>query len=244
MQISFDPNDPKELAIVRKLIGNDVSSYCLEEDCDDQGCPAHYATPPSGVDSAAVFAGNAAVNAAHSPPQAQTGAASADPAPQAGQLEFDSAGIPWDERIHASTKATNKDGSWRNKKGVDKELVKQVTDELRAQHSATSHATVPPAPQQQGTHVPAPAAQQQGTQVPAPPAAQQQGTQVPPPPAAQQPITTFPEFMKAVVDYMRASNITMVDVNNILSSTMGISTTAMLASDPSRIPEAVQNLGL
>ena len=40
--------------------------------------------------------------------------------------ELDSSGQPWDERIHAGNKSTNKDGTWRKKRGVDTELVKQV----------------------------------------------------------------------------------------------------------------------
>src|ERR1043165_8322493 len=40
-----------------------------------------------------------------------------------GAPDVDSRGLPWDERIHAGTKATNADGSWRNKRGVDKALV-------------------------------------------------------------------------------------------------------------------------
>lgn len=47
-----------------------------------------------------------------------------------GAPDVDSRGLPWDERIHASTKATNGDGSWRNKRGVDKDLLESVEREL------------------------------------------------------------------------------------------------------------------
>lgn len=40
--------------------------------------------------------------------------------------------LPWDERIHASTKAKNADGTWRTKRGVDKAEVAKVEAELRA----------------------------------------------------------------------------------------------------------------
>ena len=43
----------------------------------------------------------------------------------------DSSGIPWDSRIHASTRALNGDGTWRIKRGVDKALVDQVMIELK-----------------------------------------------------------------------------------------------------------------
>lgn len=43
----------------------------------------------------------------------------------------DSAGTPWDERIHSSSKTFLKsDGTWKLKKGVDKSLVAQVMAEL------------------------------------------------------------------------------------------------------------------
>lgn len=44
--------------------------------------------------------------------------------------ETDSAGFPWDERIHASTKTTNKDGTWKLRKGADKALVEQIRAEF------------------------------------------------------------------------------------------------------------------
>jgi hypothetical protein len=50
----------------------------------------------------------------------------------AGSAEVDVNGIPWDSRIHASTKATNKDGSWRNKPKVDPTVLADVTAQLKA----------------------------------------------------------------------------------------------------------------
>ena len=55
--------------------------------------------------------------------------------------ELDSAGLPWDERIHAGTKRQNADGSWTLKKGVDKELVAQVIEELKGEPVTTTPAT-------------------------------------------------------------------------------------------------------
>lgn len=37
--------------------------------------------------------------------------------------EFDSAGVAWDERIHASTKTKNADGKWKKRKGVDETAI-------------------------------------------------------------------------------------------------------------------------
>jgi len=46
-------------------------------------------------------------------------------------VQVDSAGYPWDERIHSSSQAINADGTWRLKRGVDLVLVTQVREELR-----------------------------------------------------------------------------------------------------------------
>lgn len=43
----------------------------------------------------------------------------------------DSSGLPWDERIHAPSKNTVKDGTWRKKKSVEPATVASVEAELR-----------------------------------------------------------------------------------------------------------------
>ena len=60
--------------------------------------------------------------------------------------ELDSAGLPWDERIHAGTKRQNADGSWTLKKGVDKELVAQVIEELKGTPVTTTAPATPVTP--------------------------------------------------------------------------------------------------
>ncbi len=53
-------------------------------------------------------------------------------APQSPNLaEVDSGGMPWDARIHSSSKAKVADGSWKYKRGVSDEEVKRVEVELR-----------------------------------------------------------------------------------------------------------------
>lgn len=47
-------------------------------------------------------------------------------------VELDKNGIPWDERIHASTKRKNADQTWSMKKGVDKDLYAEIMAELTA----------------------------------------------------------------------------------------------------------------
>ena len=69
-----------------------------------------------------------------------------------GELEFDSTGLPWDERIHASTKTKTAAGIWTKRRGVDDATVARVTAELRAIYPDAT-LTVPAA-----ASAPAPAA--------------------------------------------------------------------------------------
>lgn len=61
----------------------------------------------------------------------------------------DKNGLPWDERIHAGTKALNADGTWKKRRGVDDATVAAVTVELTG-------AAPTPAPQPEPTPAPAP----------------------------------------------------------------------------------------
>lgn len=73
--------------------------------------------------------------------------------------QLDSEGLPWDKRIHSSSKALNKDGTWRLRKNIKQELVEQVVAELRAKTpsvaTASSPGTVPSSTVPQATQ-PAP----------------------------------------------------------------------------------------
>lgn len=81
--------------------------------------------------------------AAAVPPAPPAPSAPAAPASPASAVELDKNGLPWDERIHAGTKAKNADGSWRQRRGLnDEALVKRVEAELRqlVANNATSAA--------------------------------------------------------------------------------------------------------
>ena len=49
----------------------------------------------------------------------------------AGTPPVDTAGLPWDVRIHASSKALLKDGTWRQKRDTNPAVLAQVEAELR-----------------------------------------------------------------------------------------------------------------
>ena len=63
--------------------------------------------------------------------------------PTTSHTETDSRGFPWDERIHASSKALNKDGSWRTKRGVDEKFLGDVEFELRSRPQKPVSQPVP-----------------------------------------------------------------------------------------------------
>lgn len=87
--------------------------------------PSADTTPPPAVVSALTT--NAVPPAPlESAPQANVTASN----PVTG-VELDKDGIPWDARIHSTAKTKNADGSWRLKKGVGKEIVTLVKEELK-----------------------------------------------------------------------------------------------------------------
>lgn len=45
--------------------------------------------------------------------------------------ELDSKGNPWDERIHSSSKKQNADKTWKKRKGVDKEIIAGIEEEIK-----------------------------------------------------------------------------------------------------------------
>lgn len=67
----------------------------------------------------------------------------------------DKNGLPWDERIHAGTKALNADGTWKKRRGVDDATVAAVTAELTGA-APQPEPTPTPAPQPEPTPAPTP----------------------------------------------------------------------------------------
>lgn len=61
--------------------------------------------------------------------------------------EYDSAGIPWDARIHQSAKGKKKDLTWKLQKGIDPLIVQGVISELSANGKLKQADAFPAAPQ-------------------------------------------------------------------------------------------------
>lgn len=88
------------------------------------------------------------VGAVHVPPPAPSlPTATAAPASAApGGTEVDVRGLPWDGRIHTSTRAKNQDGSWRQRRGInDEAMVKRIEAELMAAMAARPASGAAPA---------------------------------------------------------------------------------------------------
>lgn len=63
------------------------------------------------------------------PPNANAAGIAAPP--QANRADLDSEGLPWDKRIHASTKTKIASGAWKLARGVEPTVVEAVKAELR-----------------------------------------------------------------------------------------------------------------
>lgn len=119
-------------------------------------------------------------------------AADGEPMAPAPAGNVDSAGTPWDERIHASTKTTNKDGTWTRRRNTPDEVFNAVMAELKGA------STTPPAPEPEPTaaeaFTPPPAVVIAPTVPPVP-----QATTVAPPPA---PAPVIPAPAAGGVDFV------------------------------------------
>jgi hypothetical protein len=149
------------------------------------------------------------------------------PPPPAASDEKDSAGLPWDGRIHASSRAKNKDGSWRLKRDVEKAVVEKVNTELRALMAIPS-----PGPQL--------------VQTPAPPPPTPSGasyaipTPAPPPPApanAEAMRDMFLGLFQRVSAAMSEEKITEDQLNLCLTS-LGVPSLPLLGARLDLVPQA------
>lgn len=136
-------------------------------------------------------------------------------------VEVDARGLPWDARIHSREKTKLVNGNWKNKRGVDENLLQQVEAEL-AQVMAIP-ASSSPAP---SASVPLP------PQTPTPPAAP---TDAPSATTASPSSEPFPELMKLIVSATTAGKITQAEVTEAIQK-HGFAVLPMLAARPDLIP--------
>lgn len=147
--------------------------------------------------------------------------------------EVDSRGYPWDERIHASTQAKNADGTWRNKRGVSKELVEEVEAEFREQLQAAAPEPTDVAQEEISE-------QERGLRELERLERERIGTPPPPPPAppspTAQPEMNFQQFMEYAL-----SKFTVDDVVAAVHGE-GLQGIDQLALSPQHIPAVLAHL--
>lgn len=136
--------------------------------------------------------------------------------------ELDKDGIPWDARIHASSKAKNADGTWRKMRGVNEITYGEVFAELQERYAGKAIGT-----NGSGT---APLAGHSASEpdAPPPPMADDEGNDAPPPPPEDENANTadvsapvadapkfagFPDFV-AAVNKLKVPQIPYVELNN------------------------------
>ena len=137
----------------------------------------------------------------------------------------DSDGLPWDGRIHSSSRAKLADGRWRQRRNTDPSIVTEVTAELRAALSA------PPAP---AAIVPPPPVSAV-LPFPFPPIEEPAAVPPPPPPAAM----TFPEFMRAITAARLAPGVVLE-----ACKAAGMPSIPALNQRPDLIPSVAAALGV
>lgn len=150
-------------------------------------------------------------------------------------VPLDSEGLPWDARIHSSSKEKIKDGTWKIKRGTDKLLIDDVKAELRA----VMNIPLAPAPTEtQGLH-PNP----NPLSVSAVNAIVKASNPTPPPPTppAAGGVTTFAELMAAITGAkMDSATVTAI----LPTIDPAITSLPLLAPRPDLIPLVAEALGL
>ena len=229
------------LAQDAKIAGEPDCNAAVEQDCSDQGCPAHYASEKiqrhvdAASGSVAEFkaraetyfpeTGPAERNPSDAfgtdPAPAQTATGPALPVTAAAAVSgvtVDSDGLPWDGRIHSSSKATlAKTKQWKNRRKPGDQTedqwgqyVASVETELRqVMQAGPSNPVVPAGP------TPPPAA----------------ATTPTPPPAAADAIASLPALFRYITD----NNVTDERVLAAINS-QGIESLPLLGARPDLIP--------
>jgi hypothetical protein len=151
----------------------------------------------------------------------------------------DADGLPWDGRIHSSSKALLVDGKWRQRRNTDPAVVAAVTAELRAALGAPAVVPQPPpvtvAPfVPENIPLPVPLAV-----VPPPPMAVFDAPSCPSTDPALNAPMTFPEFMKAITA-ARIPPGTVLDA----CKAVGMPSIPALNQRPDLIPTVAAALGV
>ena len=187
-------------------------------------------------------------------------------ATQAPGIEVDSAGMPWDYRIHASSRAKVADGTWRQRRNLDPNVLAQVQAEMlqvmglpiptagsgsQQEEQPSADPIAEATPEQafiDAVIPPPPPPFAPSAVVPAAPVAI-----APPPPStpagvattaslSSQPVT-FPQLVTRITKMLAAKELTQGDIAGACQS-LGIPHMPALASRPDLIPSMATALGI
>ena len=217
--------------------------------------PAQHVWPEDVAPTAAFAPGP--VKMVTAPPVANV--APVPPAPQAPGIEVDAQGMPWDNRIHSGSRAKVADGSWRQKRNLDPNLLAQVEGELRAtmglpaQEPVSAPAPAPVSPA--GAFAPA-APEPVTAVVPVPPPFVA-AVVAPPVPATTTPIlttgvtptaspsnpVTFPALMQKITQAFIAKTLDQATIQGACQQ-VGLPSLPMLASRPDLVGQVATILGI
>lgn len=141
--------------------------------------------------------------------------------------KVDSEGLPWDQRIHAASRAINADGTWRQRRNVDQELLEQVRAELR-QTMGASAPLVPPPPQM----VPVPPAPE--VDGPISPVSLSNDAVVAPPPPPLNPTGYVTLLTRLATD--KANGVLSAEAVDAAVGSLGLPSLAALVARPDLVP--------
>ncbi len=156
----------------------------------------------------------------------------APPVSPVNDVEFDSRGLPWDERIHASTKAKIANGEWRGKRGVDETLCASVEAELRALLAVGQVPAIPNAPQWPGPSAADASSVFGGEAIPM----LFRSEEPSPHPAAIEP-TTFEQLMTRVSPHVIAGTLPATALQTAVTQ-LGLASVVALQTSPQFVPNA------
>src|SRR5690606_18713139 len=138
MRIEFDPSNPTEAAAVRAMLT--ATEVHMGTSADPVRIPdsPRFAVSQATIDTLPVGPLAEKLDEYYVPREAIPTGVTDDgwQTVEAGPAT-DSTGTPWDERIHSTPSTTNKDGTWRAKRGVTADQIAQVRAEREAMSAET-----------------------------------------------------------------------------------------------------------
>lgn len=233
-----------------------MPGFTLTEDNEEQSPEEAFGPPPQTIEQLTVRLANGERGVSKIPDSPETRHAVA-----VLPTGLDKDGLPWDDRIHSSSKAKNADGSWRLKRGVDTTLVTAVERELKAlmglpgpvnptlagavtitapaivaQSDASAitqsmAGTAPLAPP------PAPAVPSVPNVPPPPPPASAPVAEVPPPPPTVNGKAAYISLVGRVGAAIAAGKITQVEINQVTEAASGIPSLSQVPSRLDLLPQ-------